>query len=86
MRLPRQEYWNGYIFPWQGDLSHPDIKAESPALAGGFFSIESPKETQTDNWIVTITHGTKLEWKTNVIDDKQTQVWEGNLGKTTFRE
>ena len=36
MGFPRQEYWNGLLFPSPGDLSHPGIKLESlmsPALA-----------------------------------------------------
>ena len=40
-----QEYWSGLPFPPPGDLSNPVIKPASPvfpALAGGFFTIESP--------------------------------------------
>ena len=40
MGLPRQEYWNGLPFPSPGDLSHPEIKPVSPALAGRFFTAE----------------------------------------------
>ena len=39
-----QEYWNGLPFPPPGDLSNPVIEPASPvfpALAGGFFTIES---------------------------------------------
>ena len=32
----RQEYWSGLPFPTPGDLLDPEIKAESPVLAGGF--------------------------------------------------
>ena len=34
MGFPRQEYWSGLPFPSPGDLPHPGIKLESPALAG----------------------------------------------------
>ena len=43
--LPRQEYWNELSFPPPGDLPDPGIEPVSPtppALAGRFFTIESP--------------------------------------------
>ena len=49
MRFPRQEYWNGLPFPSQGDLAHPGIEPvslASPALAGRFFTTESPGKPQ----------------------------------------
>ena len=30
--FPRQEYWNGLLFPSPGDLPHPGIKPQSPTL------------------------------------------------------
>ena len=45
MGLPRQEYWSGLSFPSPRDLPDPGIEPTflvSPALAGGFFTIESP--------------------------------------------
>ena len=42
MGFPRQEYWSGLPFPSPGDLPHPGIEPESPALAGGFFTAEPP--------------------------------------------
>ena len=45
MGFPRQEYWSGLPFPLSGDLSIPGIKPTSPAspaLAGGYFTIEPP--------------------------------------------
>ena len=38
----QQEYWNGLAFPPPGDLPDLGIKPASPALAGGFFTIEPP--------------------------------------------
>ena len=45
MRFPRQEYWNGLLFPSPGDLPDPGIKARSSALAGGFFTTSATWET-----------------------------------------
>ena len=42
MGFPRQEYWSGLPFPFAGDLPNPGIELESPALAGVFFTTESP--------------------------------------------
>ena len=42
MGFPRQEYWSELLFPSPEDLSHPGIKAVSPALADGFFITEPP--------------------------------------------
>ena len=39
--FPRQEYWSGLPFLSRGDLPHPGIKPVSPALAGGFFTVEA---------------------------------------------
>ena len=36
----RQEYWSGLPFPPPGDLPNRGIKPASPALEGGFFTIE----------------------------------------------
>ena len=45
MGFPRQEHWSGVPSPLPGDLPDPRIKLtspESPALAGGFFTIKPP--------------------------------------------
>ena len=42
MRFPRQEYWSELPFPSPGDLPDAGIELRSPALAGGFFTIEPP--------------------------------------------
>ena len=36
MGFPRQDYWNGLLFPTPGDLPSPGIETVSPALAGRF--------------------------------------------------
>ena len=41
----RQKYWSGLPFPSPGDLPHPGIEPESPALAGGFLPAEPPPHT-----------------------------------------
>ena len=45
MEFPRQEYWSGLSLSPPGDLPDPGIEPVSlmsPALAGGFFTTESP--------------------------------------------
>ena len=42
MGFPRQIYWSGLPFPPLGDLPNSGIKHKFPALAGGFFTTESP--------------------------------------------
>ena len=45
LRLSQQEYWSGLPFLAPGDLLEPGIEPtspEAPALAGGFFTTESP--------------------------------------------
>ena len=42
MRFPRQEYWSGLPFPCPGYPPDPGIEPTTPALADGFFTIESP--------------------------------------------
>ena len=46
MGFPRQGYWSGLLFPSPGDLPNPGIEPTSPALAGGFFTTEPPREAQ----------------------------------------
>ena len=43
----RQEYCSGLPFPSPGGLPDPGIKPLSPALAGGFFTTESPGKPVT---------------------------------------
>ena len=45
MGFPKKEYWSGLPFPSPGDLPEARIKPASPALAGGFFTIEPPGES-----------------------------------------
>ena len=50
MEFSRQECWSGLPFPPPGDLPHPGIEPASPvsptspALAGKFFTSDSPKK------------------------------------------
>ena len=39
MGFPRQEYWIRLPFPPPGDLPHPEIEPQSPALTGGSLSL-----------------------------------------------
>jgi len=59
----RQEYWSGLPCPPAGDLPDPGIKPASlmsPALAGGFFTTESPGKPM-QIWGIDI-HGAKDSW------------------------
>ena len=40
--FPGQEYWSGLPFPSPGELPDSRFKPASPALAGRFFTTESP--------------------------------------------
>ena len=42
MGFPRQEYWSGLPFSLPRALPDPGIEAETPALAGGFFTTAPP--------------------------------------------
>ena len=42
LSISQQEHWSGLSFPPSGDLPDPGIKSEPLALAGSFFTIESP--------------------------------------------
>ena len=42
MGFPRQECWSGLSFLSPGYSPDPGIKPMSPALAGGFFTMEPP--------------------------------------------
>ena len=43
MGFPRQEYWNGLLFPSPGDLPDPGIEARSPALIADSLPAELPE-------------------------------------------
>ena len=42
--FPGGEYLSGLLFPPPGDFPDPGIELESPTLADGFFTTESPGE------------------------------------------
>ena len=48
MEFSRQEYWSGQPFPSLGDLPHPGIESQSPALAGGFFTFWASREVRVN--------------------------------------
>ena len=47
MGFPRQKYRSGLPFPTPGDLPDSGIKPVFPALAGGFFTSEAPRNPKT---------------------------------------
>ena len=42
MGFPRHKYWCELRFPFTGDLPNQRIEPVSPAVAGGFFTSETP--------------------------------------------
>ena len=44
MGSPRQEYWNGLLFPSPGNLPNPGIKSGSPALQVNSVLTETPEK------------------------------------------
>ena len=51
MEFPRQEYWRGLRFPSAVDLPDPGMEPESPVLADGFFTMESPGKTKITSFL-----------------------------------
>ena len=47
MGFPRQGYWSGLAFSSPGDLPSPRIELMSPALEGGFFTTEPPRNASS---------------------------------------
>ena len=60
MGFPRQEYWSELSFPSPGDLPDPGIESMSPALAGEFFTTETPGKPGIDMYTLVY-----LKWITN---------------------
>ena len=49
--ISRQEYWCGLPRPPPGDLPNPGIEPVSLALAGRFFTTESPGKQLGKSWV-----------------------------------
>ena len=49
LEFPSQEYWSGLPFPSPGDRPNPGIEPTSPALIGGFFTIQPPGKPCTEH-------------------------------------
>ena len=52
MDFPRQEYWSGLPFTSPGNFRDPGIELESPALAGKFFTTESPAKPKNSIYLL----------------------------------
>ena len=46
VEFSRQEYWNGFPFPFAGDLPHPGIKPQCHCFGGRFFIIWASREAR----------------------------------------
>ena len=85
----RQEYWNGLPFPPPADLLDPGIETmslASPALAGRFFTIASPRNPQdgitTSYFLFTlhlriVWHFSKKELNTHSFPNKKMKQYIG---------
>ena len=51
MGFPRQEYWNGLLFPPRGDVPDLGIKPESPALQADSLPSELPGKLLLKNTV-----------------------------------
>ena len=81
MGFPRQEYWGGLPFSSPGDLTNPGTEPESPespALAGGFFTVEplgKPKLAQ----VIAVLSYLWCFWRIfsgwNITEENQTIFW-----------
>jgi len=50
----QEEYWGGEPLFFPGDLPNPRIKPSVPALAGSFFTTETPGEPQGSSYRIII--------------------------------
>ena len=62
MGLSQQEYWSGLPYAPPGDLPGPGIESVSPALAGGFFTLEP-----LGSYIYRITESLCCITETNIV-------------------
>ena len=53
MGFPRQEYWSGLSFPIPGNLPDSGIELMPSAMAGKFFTSESPEKPIYRSFILT---------------------------------
>ena len=56
MGFSRQEYWSGLSLPAPGDLPSPGMEPMSPALAGRFFTTETPGKPTTKDKLLNLKH------------------------------
>ena len=63
MGFPLEKYWSELPFPSAGDLPDPGIKPTSPALAGRFFTAESPGKPINMYWLTNLDFGNLGERK-----------------------
>ena len=63
MGFSRQESWSGWPFPSLGDLLDRGIQPASPALAGRFFTTESPGKPHTVTYLAVKTKNHALSIK-----------------------
>ena len=83
MEFLRQEYWSELPFPFPGDIFDPGIKPVSPALAGGFFTIQPPGKPHS-TWhiwgLLTISWGSPVAQTVKSLPAVQ-ETWVRSLGE-----
>ena len=66
MGFSRQKYWGGLLLPLPGDLPDPRIEptsSVSPALAGEFFTTESPGKPKKNRGSERVSNSPKaIQW------------------------
>ena len=72
--FPRQEHWSGLPFPFPGALPNPGTEPESLALAGRFFTTETPGKLtyiNTKFYLKYLSSACKMLVKTKKYDRKK---------------
>ena len=62
MGFSRQEYQSGLPFPFPGDLPDPEIEPMSLALAGEFFTTETPGKPPKNRSLSIYYHSVKNDF------------------------
>ena len=73
MGFSKQEHWNRLPYSIPGDLPNLGIEAESPALAGGFFTNDLPGKPENSQTILKRMGMHVFQY--NLIDKKQHWIW-----------
>ena len=79
MGFPRQEYWRGLPLPSAGNLPDPGSKTASPALAGRFFTTETPGKPRgltSEVYMIWLYRALKEKKRANYITEGKINSWK----------